>query len=536
MLTCRRRFSNIEDMKKCFLSILSLITAGAAFAAAEAVIDASKTYQTIRSFGAADAWSANFAAQWEDCERNKIADLLFSTETDKLGNPKGIGLTIWRVNLGAGTWEQGEKSQIKIAHKRAESFLSADGKSYDWNKCAGQQWLMREAKKRGCDKFLLFVNSPVVSMTINGRGFGEKTGKSNLKPECYDAFADYVADVAKHFIGQNLNIAYISPINEPQWLWDKPLQEGCSYLNSEAARLIRSLDRALGERKLEGVKMIICESERIANLYELEFARKPKKSFNFPDNEIPGNQIRTFFDKNSPHYVGGLKYVAQAVNSHSYDSDKTAQELKKERAPLAAILDKYGIEFHSSEFITLPSIRKKSDVFEKNNPSELGEALHLARVIHADLTLTPAVTWQNWKAIEVYNCGGRGLINLFPKTEDITKGGYVLPSKLLWAMGNFSRFVRPGYKRVSMGGFEDVAQKTFGSAWISPDAGTLVVVCENISFENAKVALKLPQEFSNASVSAYETSERMDLAKIPVADKNKIDVAARSVTTFVFKK
>lgn len=128
------------------------------------------------------------------------------------------------------------------------------------------------------------------------------------------------------------------------------------------------------------------------------------------------------------------------------------------------------------------------------------------------------------------------MINLFPKTEDITKGGYVLPSKLLWAMGNFSRFVRPGYKRVSMGGFEDVAQKTFGSAWISPDAGTLVVVCENISFENAKVALKLPQEFSNASVSAYETSERMDLAKIPVADKNKIDVAARSVTTFVFKK
>ena len=47
-------------------------------------------------------------------ETNQIADWLFSTENDANGQPKGIGLSLWRFNVGAGSTEQGENSQMLL--------------------------------------------------------------------------------------------------------------------------------------------------------------------------------------------------------------------------------------------------------------------------------------------------------------------------------------------------------------------------------------------------------------------------------------
>jgi hypothetical protein len=48
---------------------------------------------------------------WERTGRwERIADLLFSREIDSQGRPKGIRLSIWRFNIGAGTAEHGEAS------------------------------------------------------------------------------------------------------------------------------------------------------------------------------------------------------------------------------------------------------------------------------------------------------------------------------------------------------------------------------------------------------------------------------------------
>ena len=91
------------------------------------VIDIQQPRQTIRHFGASDAWSMQFIGKWEnEQEQQKIADWLFSTENDEQGKPKGIGLSIWRFNLGAGSEEQGEASKIQPG-TRTECFLKADG-------------------------------------------------------------------------------------------------------------------------------------------------------------------------------------------------------------------------------------------------------------------------------------------------------------------------------------------------------------------------------------------------------------------------
>ena len=93
--------------------------------------------------------------------------MLFSTEQQADGSPKGIGLSLWRFNIGAGSYEQGAASGIGDEYRREECFLGTDG-SYNWSKQAGAQWFLKAAKKRGVRYLLGFTNSPPVQFTQNG--------------------------------------------------------------------------------------------------------------------------------------------------------------------------------------------------------------------------------------------------------------------------------------------------------------------------------------------------------------------------------
>ncbi len=57
-------------------------------------LDPTIHYQTMDGFGASDAWRCQFVGEnWPLEKRERIADLLFSQEADREGNPKGIGLS-----------------------------------------------------------------------------------------------------------------------------------------------------------------------------------------------------------------------------------------------------------------------------------------------------------------------------------------------------------------------------------------------------------------------------------------------------------
>lgn len=121
-------------------------------------IDTKTTYQTIHSFGASDCWSMQMVGENYPLEkREKIANLLFSKELDTAGNPKGIGLSMWRFNIGAGSTEQGVDSKITNGWRRAECFLE-NGK-YNWDKQRGQRWFLEAAKRKNVDFTLGFLNS-----------------------------------------------------------------------------------------------------------------------------------------------------------------------------------------------------------------------------------------------------------------------------------------------------------------------------------------------------------------------------------------
>ena len=102
-------------------------------------------------------------------------------------------MSLWRFNVGAGSAEQGEASQIASPWMRTECFLQADG-NYNWNKQQGQRNFLRLAKERGVNKFLAFLNSPPVYFTQNGLATNTgRGGTLNLKEEHYKNFARFLA-------------------------------------------------------------------------------------------------------------------------------------------------------------------------------------------------------------------------------------------------------------------------------------------------------------------------------------------------------
>lgn len=498
-------------------------------------IDPQVRHQTIEFFGAADAWSGNFAGKyWNEDRRREIADYLFSQESDASGNPVGIGLSIWRVNLGAGTLEQ-PGADIYPYQRRAESYKTVDGTGYDWGKCSGQEYFMHAAKERGCNRFILFSNAPLVQYSINGKGFSPSDCRANIREECYDSYAGYLADVTAHLMDKGYQIPYISPINEPQVEWNTPSQEGTPWRNGEMFRLVSALDKALSrDERFKDTRIFMAETAKLKALYE--YPEDLLKRFSSDTIECPGKQIRTFFDKSSPYYTGGLTHVDMEFTAHPYHNHFTSAELREVHRMAAKEIRKYGVDFHSSEWCLLPSPNQYEGItadWAKGNHADIQAALMMARIIHSDFTDTEAVSWCYWKGMELN--GNHALIALHATDGDIHKGGYVTANKMLWVLGNYSRFVRPGYTRVSLEGADDL-DRLAGTAFLAPDGSRLVAVFVNSSFEDITTDIRLPESWKSKiyAVNNYRTDERHDLTKCVTGRDGCHTIGARGVTTIVF--
>jgi len=153
----------------------------------------SNTYQLIDNFGASDAWCiAQLGKDWDakpshssSTYRDSLADLLFSTEFGGRGDgasPKGIGLSLWRFNVGAGppvsslsVGQDEDKdghylfpnwTQTECFYDRADDLkhpIPTSSKRQQW-----QQTFLSSAYKKGVRQFVAFVNSPPCWLTVSG--------------------------------------------------------------------------------------------------------------------------------------------------------------------------------------------------------------------------------------------------------------------------------------------------------------------------------------------------------------------------------
>ena len=521
-------------MKRVLLSVICLSVVGTIMAQQKVVINPAVQHQTIEFFGAADAWSGNFVGKyWSDVAKRDIADLLFSEEVDAAGNPVGIGLTMWRVNLGAGTLEQPD-ADIYPYQRRAESYLTLDGRAYDWGKCAGQEYFMQAAKDRGCNQFILFSNSPLVQYTKNGKGYSTEADSANLRDDCYDDYATYLVDVAEHLMQKGFNIPYISPINEPQMKWVTNKQEGSPWRNSQINRMVVALDKEMSRSaNFDNMRIFIAETMLLMGLYD--YTPGMLTQFGEDRVETSGRQLYNFFDEKSPYYVGNLKHVDQEFTAHPYHNHFTSEDMRSTHLLAAAEAEKYGLAYHPSEWCLLPTSTQYggiTDDWQKGNHGDIQAALMMARVMYSDFVDMNAVSWCYWKAMELH--GDHALVALHATDGDIHKGGYISANKMLWVLGNFSRFVRPNYKRIDVKGADDV-DTLAATAFLAPDGKQMVVVLVNSSFEGRDVQLELPKQWQKGirSVKSYRTDARHDLAYAELDNSLTYDVPMRGVTTIV---
>lgn len=497
--------------------------------------DANITYQGIDGFGASDAWRAQFIGKnWPVDKRNRIADLLFSQEFDREGNPLGIGLSLWRFYLSAGTAEQGDDSGIGSKAnpwRRGECFLNADG-SYNWTKLAGQRWFLNAARERGVEKFLAFTNSPPVHFTANGKGFASKgIIHLNLKPGFMDDYARYMADVMEHFSNEGLAFDYLSPINEPQWDWEGHSQEGTPALNEEIYALTRYLSDELASKKLH-TQIVIAEAGTIGH------AALDMSKLGMP---APGrdDQARFFFSADSPFYIGDLSNVEATISAHSYHSVWPLDEQVTNRSlvNMALKMANPNLAYWMSEYCIL----QENDELGGGNGRDLSmkTALYVARIIHHDLVLTNARSWQWWTAISqvdykdglVYlDDGSEGETGkMGASLESLQHDGAVRDSKLLWVLGNYSRFVRPGMLRIKCELSEEQSPENgvLVSAYKDPGNGSLVYVFVNLSGKTVDVHIA-----NDGKARTYTTDKDRNMGFGSQALKAVI-LPARSVVTVV---
>ena len=418
-------------------------------------------------------------------------------------------MSLWRFNLGAGSAEQGDGSAIN-RDTRTECFLQADG-SYDWSRQEGQRRFLRMAKERGVPYFLAFLNSPPVYFTQNGLATNTgRGGTLNLRDDCYDDFAQYMATTMRGLEEHDgIHIDYISPVNEPDghWNWQGPKQEGSPATNRETARLVRETSQ---EFLRQGVNTQIMVNESsdlrcLLGIYKTTWER--------------GNTLRTFFSKDSTTtYLGDTPQVPKLTLGHSYWTNTPVKRMKRIREQLRKECRDLGIGFWQSEICIM------------SNDEEIGggggydfsmkTALYVARIIHHDLAYADAESWSWWRA-----CGGNykdGLIRVWNRQQRARD------SRLLWTMGNYSRFVRPGAVRYDISGNDD-PRGLMLTAFRNKD-GQWVVVAINYSDKEQPLDLSF-SDGSQTQWKCYRTSDTEGETLKPVTADNVLP--ARSITTFV---
>ena len=483
--------------------------------------------QQIYAFGASDAWSCQFVGKnWPDQKRDQITRLLFSNETDESGNPKGIGLSGWRFNIGGGSEEQGTDSDIADEWRRAECFLNPDG-TYNWEKQLGQRWFLAEAKKYGVECFTAFINSPPVSLTKNNKAWSDGGSSVNLKSENFDDFSGFLAGViSKLKEADNIDFKYLSPINEPQWDWNEKGQEGSPYTNNEIADLCRELSKALTNAGLS-VKIEVPEAGHLVYLY---------RAYDKPGRE---NQAYEFFNKESQIYIGNLPNVALKVSGHSYYSTYPLNSmLLEQRRNLREALTEINpdLKFWQTEYCILDN---NDEITGTGRDLGIDAALYTARVINFDLTLANSCSWYWWLAVSPYDYKD-GLVYIDKNKDD----GNIYESKILWTLGNYSRFVRPGMYRYNIirsdNKTDELAAKSLMvSGYGTEDKSKAVFVLVNYSkYTTYSIGLKTTINRETKNMRVYTTSAKEDenlKLTIPEDFNSLQTIAPRSIVTVVLE-
>ncbi len=460
----------------------------------------------FQGFGTSLAWWADVVGGWSEPARSEIINYLFSDSFQKNGQTvQGINLSSVRYNLGAS--EPGVSYPVQDPHwpprngAWIDSLLQANG-TYNWTVDANQRWVLEQAAQKGVVTFELFGNSPPWWMTYSGNPSGRNTHSqgcqsTNLPGQYEDDYAVYLATVAERFekVGVNgagstkVKFQSIEPFNEPSNGW------WCLYNNQE------------------GTYMPAWQQETIINTLRTELNARGLTS-----TGISATDSNNFWSVVSEY--DALSETAKAnltqINAHGYAGS--------DAAPVRDRVEARNMRFWQSEW-------GPADWGGYNITSDLDSALELATRVTNDLSYVKANAWQYWQAVEDNTRGsGPGYWGLIQAALDGSSQTYAA-KKQFYALGQYSKFIRPGDLLIDAGNGKSVAG-------FNPASNKLVLVTYNDTADDMAVTFDLSKfTTSSATTQVWRTSSTENLAQLSAITISggtlNVTIPANAITTVI---
>ncbi len=386
-------------VKTLLLSVviaLPILATGCASAQTVVTVDPAIKYQTLQGWGVSLAWWAKVVGGYPTAAREQIMHMMFDPKT-------GLGLNVVRYNIGGGEnpeYRTGEDRWRFLPFRAAIPGYETTSGQWDWSADENQRRILQEAIKMGANQLEAFSNSPPWWMTISGSVTGSKIAhEDNLSPQYYNAFADYLTGVVKHFHDDwGITFQTLEPFNEPtgDWRFGNG-QEGCNFARPTQNIIIKDVANAL---RTKGLKTTIAASDE-------------------PSIE---NALATF-DAYDSEALGDLSQI----NTHTYWG-WSRFELRKEvyAAKKNLWMSEYG----------------------DGDPS----GLRMAREITMDMRELQPTAWVYWQALD--SVGGWGFIR--NDMRNYTDTAFTVNNKY-YVMGQYARYIRPGFVFVDINSPDSIA-------------------------------------------------------------------------------
>jgi hypothetical protein len=446
-----------------------------------ATVDLNTKYQTFEGWGTALAWWANVAGGYPDsCSGASNCSTRSSYISSIFDPTSGLGLNVVRYNIGGGENPQYLPPNNTYLQYRARvpGFLSSATAQYDWTQDANQRWVLQQAIQQGVTIQEAFSNSPPWWMTNSGSVTGATDAGNNLNPAYASNFADYLSSVAQHYHDTwGITFRTVEPFNEPVAGWWKfgGNQEGSGFDRTTQNSFVKTLGASLATKNMSYASVSASDENSIDDAL---------LSFNAMDTTAQG-------------------YMGQ-VNTHTYAGS--------ERTQLAAAVSNASKRLSVSEY-----------------GDNDGTGMTMAYQILDDLQNLQPENWTYWQAVD----NGSGWGFLYNVLDGSSNSGYAFSQKY-YVMGNFSKFLRPGYQFVSISDSNSVAAYD--------GQGTVAIVTASNNSSDQQVTYNIDNLTSGMgtgpwTVTPYRTSAKENLAALPSFSISTSTftamINASSVTTFV---
>lgn len=461
------------------IGLLAMQTVNVPFvhAASTVTISPALSYQTIQGWGTSMAWWANIIGGWSNSQRTALADALYDPN-------KGIGLNVARYNFGADGPGNVCHNQMKPG-RNVPSFEPTQG-NYVWTNDANQLWFAQAAKARGANVFEGFVNSAPAWMLNNSCTAGGNNSAENLSPAHFSDFANYIATIDKHFHDSfGITLQTVEPFNEPtgSWWTSTGTQEGMVVTHSTQNTIIPLVASALAQNGASAYSGVSAPDDSYVNWSNSDYAA----------------------------YSSSTKADFAQWNTHTYsgsDSDR------------AFAYTTIGQTDHKRLWM--------SEWGTGSQGSSVGAALALSHEILDDEQHLHPVSWVAWQAVN--EGGDSNPFNVWGLAYRDSHNNISYPTRY-YAMGNYSKFVRPGYQMISN---NDANTFTAYNASLH----SLVIVATNSATTSTTATYNL-SNFTGVGTTAtpYQTSASENLQQLSgIGIVNKAfssTLPAQSITTFV---